>query len=130
MLVTAKPNEAIRVLNNPDGECIVYAGDMGPSDAVVELARGTELLILEATLDTSEFDDERRGHLTTEEAIDHVVRAGVPRGILVHYPIEQRDRILAVCAGTNGRVVPALPGTVVDVSRGIAPTVTTPGWPA
>ena len=105
-------------ITGPGGERAIYAGDMGPSDALVELARGADLLILEATLDTSQFDDVRRGHLTTEEAIDHVIRADVPRGILVHYPIEERERILALCAATDGRVVPALPGTVIEVVRG------------
>ncbi len=108
------------------GERVVYAGDMGPSDALVELARGAELLILEATLDTSRFDDERRGHLTAEEAIDHVRRSGVPRGILVHYPIDDRPRIVQACGVTNGLVVPALPDTIIDVQPGAAPVVTLP----
>ena len=110
----------------PDGERVVYAGDMGPADAVVELARGAQLLILEATLETSTFDDARRGHLTTEEAVDHVVRSGVPRGVLVHYPIEQRARILAVCSTVDGLVVPAVPDTVIDVRAGEAPAVRLP----
>ena len=109
-----------------DGERVVYAGDMGPSDAVVDLARGAELLILEATLETSQFDDVRRGHLTAEEAIDHVVRSGVPRGILVHYPIEGRERIHAACAAQDGLVVPALPDTTIEVIRGEAPVVRLP----
>lgn len=110
----------------PDGERVVYAGDMGPSDDLIELARGAELLILEATLDTSEFDDIKRGHLTTEEAIDHVVRSGVPRGVLVHYPIEQRDRIAAACEVVAGLVVPALPDTTIEVAAGAAPVVRLP----
>jgi ribonuclease BN (tRNA processing enzyme) len=114
------------VIDGPDGERVVYAGDMGPSDAVVELARGSELLILEATLDTDRYDDLRRGHLTAEEAVDHVIRAGVPCGILVHYPYERLEAIRAICALTAGRVQPALPGTVIEVAAGIAPTVTLP----
>ena len=117
------------VIEGPDGERIVYAGDMGPSDALVELARGADLLILEATLDTSLYDDARRGHLTTEEAVDHVERAGVSQGILVHYPIEQLDRILGVCAATNGRVVPTLPDTVVEIAAGQRAVVTIPTDP-
>lgn len=109
-----------------DGGRVVYAGDMGPSDALVELARGADLLILEATLETSRFDDVKRGHLTAEEAIDHVVRSGVPRGILVHYPIEGRDRILAACAPLDGLVVPALPDTTIEVIPGRPPIVSLP----
>lgn len=110
----------------PDGERVVYAGDMGPSDAVIELARGAELLILEATLNTDEFDDVKRGHLTAEEAVDHAVRADVPRAVLVHYPIERLEAIRAICAPTGGRVQPALPRMEIDVTAGSAPLITMP----
>lgn len=105
-------------IQGPDGERIVYAGDMGPSGAVVDLARGADLLIVEATLETNHHDDEDRGHLTAEEAVDHVLRAGVPRGLLVHYPSERRAAIAAICAATGGRAVPALTGMVVEIRRG------------
>jgi ribonuclease BN (tRNA processing enzyme) len=101
----------------PDGARIVYAGDMGPTDDIVELARGADLLILEATLESSAFDDLKRGHLTTEEAIDHAVRAGVPRALLVHYPSERRPDISARCAASGAPVAPAYVGQVVEVSR-------------
>ncbi|MBF8289900.1 MAG: beta-lactamase domain protein, partial [Chloroflexi bacterium] len=110
-------------IHGPDGERIVYAGDMGPSEMVVDLARGADLLILEATLESSLIDDEKRGHLTAEEAVDHVIRAGVPLGILVHYPSERRAAIEAICAVTDGRVTPGLTGMIVEVGRGAARTV-------
>ena len=100
-----------------DGSRIVYAGDMGPSDAIVELARASDLLILEATLESAAFDDLRRGHLTAEEAIDHAIRAGVPRALLVHYPSERRADIAARCAASGAPVAPAFVGQVVDVTR-------------
>ncbi|MBI2776579.1 MAG: MBL fold metallo-hydrolase [Chloroflexi bacterium] len=110
-------------ITGPGGERIVYAGDMGPSDELVELARGAELLILEATLDTSRYDDAKRGHLTAEEAVDHVIRSGVPRGILVHYPSERRDAIRDICAPTNGLVMPAVTGTVLEIRRRAVPAL-------
>ncbi|MES2209089.1 MAG: MBL fold metallo-hydrolase [Chloroflexota bacterium] len=109
-----------------DAELPSYAGDMGPSDDIVELARGAELLILEATLDTNEFDDLKRGHLTAEEAVDHALRAGVPRTILVHYPIERLEAIRAICAPTDGRVLPALPRMEIEVVAGGEPIVILP----
>lgn len=102
----------------PDGERLVYAGDMGPSDEVVELARGAQLLILEATLESAATDDVRRGHLTTQEAIDHVLRADCPRGLLVHYPSERRAVMDTICAETDGRVAPARAGMVVEIRAG------------
>jgi ribonuclease BN (tRNA processing enzyme) len=104
-----------------DGTRIVYAGDMGPSAAVVELARGADALILEATLESAAFDDERRGHLTPEEAIEHAVLAGVPRAFLVHYPSERRGAIRALCVASGGPVEPAVPGMIVEIECGVAP---------
>jgi ribonuclease BN (tRNA processing enzyme) len=92
---------------------------MGPSDEIIELARGADLLILEATLESSLTDDLRRGHLTAEEAVDHAERAGVPRALIVHYPSEGRERIAAICAAAGGRTEAALSGTVVDVVHAV-----------
>lgn len=104
-----------------DGTRIVYAGDMGPSAGVVKLARGADVLILEATLESSAFDDARRGHLTPEEAIEHVALAGVPQGFLVHYPSDRRSIIRALCAESGVPVEPAVPGMTVEVECGPRP---------
>jgi len=104
-------------IRGPRGERVVYAGDMGPSDEIIELARGADLLILEATLESSLTDDLRRGHLTAEEAVDHAERSGVPRALIVHYPWEGRQRISAICAAAGGRTQAAFPGMVVEVSH-------------
>ena len=93
---------------------------------MVELARGSELLILESTLQTDEFDDFKRGHLTAEEAVDHAVRADVPGAILVHYPIDRLDAIREICLPTNGRVRPALYRMEIDVRAGSTPMFTLP----
>jgi ribonuclease BN (tRNA processing enzyme) len=103
-------------IQGPDAR-VVYAGDMGPSEAVIDLARGADLLILEATLESASTDDARRGHLSTEEAIDHAARAGVPRALLVHYASERRAAIAALCAASGVPVAPATPGMVVTVTR-------------
>ncbi len=111
----------------PRGERVVYAGDMGPSEMVVDLARGGELLILEATLEDGSTDDTRRGHLDTPEAIDHVARSGVVQGLLVHYWSERREIIRALCATSGVQVEPAMPGMVIDVEPG---AVSIDGGPA
>lgn len=103
-------------IDGPDGERMVYAGDMGPSDAVVALANDADLLILEATLASGADDDVQRGHLSTEEAIDIARRSGARRTLLVHYPSERRARIQALCDETDGLVVAAVPGTTVELS--------------
>lgn len=102
----------------PDGERVIYAGDMGPSEMVIELARGADVLILEATLETGATDDVRRGHLDTPEAIDHVARSGARQGLLVHYWSERRDIIRELCAASGVPVQPAVTGMVVDIDAG------------
>ena len=103
-------------ITGPDGERMVYAGDMGPSESVVELARGAQLLVLESTLEDNRFDDVRRGHITPEEAIEHVQKADVGRGLLVHYPSERREVIREICASLDPRVTPAVTGTRVEIT--------------
>ena len=116
-------------ITGPAGERVVYAGDMGPSEMIIDLARGAEVLILEATLEDGASDDTRRGHLDTPEAIDHVARSGVIQGVLVHYWSERRDIIRELCAASGVRVEPGVTGMVVDVEPG-AVQVDAPATPA
>ena len=116
-------------ITGPRGERVVYAGDMGPSEMVIDLARGAEVLILEATLEDGSTDDARRGHLDTPEAIEHVRRSGVTQGLLVHYWSERRDIIRKLCAASGLPVQPAVPGMVVNVDPG-AVRVEAPSTPA
>lgn len=105
-------------ITGPGGERVVYAGDMGPSEMVVDLARDAELLILEATLESGATDDARRGHIDTAEAIDHVRRSNARQGVLVHYHSERRALIAAQCAASGVPVEPAMSGMVIDVGPG------------
>jgi ribonuclease BN (tRNA processing enzyme) len=105
-------------ITGPGGERVIYAGDMGPSEMVVELARDAELLILEATLESRSTDDARRGHIDTAEAIDHVRRSNARQGVLVHYHSERRATIAAQCAASGVPVEPAVSGMVLDVEPG------------
>jgi ribonuclease BN (tRNA processing enzyme) len=105
-------------ITGPNGERVIYAGDMGPSEMVIDLARGAELLILEATLEDGSKDDARRGHLDTPEAIDHVRRSGALQGVLVHYWSERREIIRALCAESGVPVRPGLTGMVIEIEPG------------
>lgn len=104
-------------ITGPAGERIVYGGDMGPTEAIVELGRGADLLILEATLETAMGDDSRRGHLTPEEAIEITRRSGARRTLLVHYPTARRDLIAAMCAKSGLNIELALPTTRLELGR-------------
>jgi ribonuclease BN (tRNA processing enzyme) len=105
-------------IEGPAGQRVIYAGDMGPSEMVVDLARNAEVLILEATLENGSTDDARRGHLDTPEAIDHVRRSGAVQGILVHYWSERRQIIRDLCAASGVPVVPGVTGMVLEIEPG------------
>jgi ribonuclease BN (tRNA processing enzyme) len=67
------------------GRTLVYTGDTGPSDAVVELARGADLLLAEAAY--AEGPDLPPGlHLTGRQAGELAVKSGVGRLLLTHVP--------------------------------------------
>lgn len=69
------------------GGRFVFGADSGPSDALVDLARDAELLMVEATLPeppSEDGEDEERGHLSPAEAGEHARRAGVRRLVLTH----------------------------------------------
>jgi ribonuclease BN (tRNA processing enzyme) len=60
-----------------------FGADSAPTDALVEIARDTDLLLVEATLPRPERTG-KRGHLTPAEAGDHARRAGAKRVVLTH----------------------------------------------
>lgn len=60
-----------------------FGADCCPNEALVEFARGTDLLMLEATLEHPEPGN--RGHLTAAEAGAHARRAGAGRLVLTHF---------------------------------------------
>lgn len=102
------------LVTGPDGARIAISGDTGPSDGFVAAARGADVVVAEATLANSAFDDPRRGHLTAEEAIEMADRAGAPRVVLVHFRAELQERIERACAARPGALA-GRPGLQVEV---------------
>lgn len=70
-------------ITDPDGGRITYGADCRPCEELVAAARGTDLLLVEATVPRPERDG-IRGHLTPAEAADHAARAGAARAVLTH----------------------------------------------
>ncbi|GAA4231431.1 MBL fold metallo-hydrolase [Actinomadura meridiana] len=72
---------AFRVEHN--GRTVVYSGDTGPSETLVDLARDADLFLCEASfLDRPGLPAEL--HLTAREAGEHAARAGAGRLVLTH----------------------------------------------
>src|SRR4051812_31138246 len=67
------------------GGRIVFGADCAPHDAVVDLARRADTLLLEATLREAETEPPF-GHLTPEQAGELAARAGVARLVVTHLP--------------------------------------------
>jgi ribonuclease BN (tRNA processing enzyme) len=103
------------VISDTDGRRVVISGDTGPNDGLVAAARGSDALVIEATLGSAADDDPQRGHLTLDEALAVATRAGVARTILVHYPAELRDRIDAACARVPGAIA-GQSGMVIEIA--------------
>ena len=82
---TAHPVECYAVRLAAGGRSLVYTGDTGPCPQVVELARGTDVLLAEAA--HPEGESLPGGlHLTGRQAGEHAAAAGVGRLLLTHVP--------------------------------------------
>lgn len=71
-----------------DGVTVAFTGDTGETDAVLELARDADLLVIEATLDDDDPEAVGGGHLSARQALDYGRRANARRVLLTHRPIE------------------------------------------
>ena len=77
------PTFAIDFRSANGGGRFTYGADCRPGEELVEVARDTDLLIVEATLPRPERTGDR-GHMTPAEAGDHARRAGARRVVLTH----------------------------------------------
>lgn len=91
----AHPVEAYALRVECGDRTLVYSGDTGPTDALVEHARDADALLCEASF--VESDDNPPGiHLTGVQAGDHATRAGAGRLLLTHIPAwTDRDTVAA-----------------------------------
>ena len=103
------------VIDAPDGSRLAYTGDTGPSASVEDGVRDADMLLVESALWSAGHDDEERGHLTPEEAIDLARRAEARSAILVHYAPSRKETIEALCAEVGPWVRPAVDGLTVTV---------------
>lgn len=109
------PAYAIRV--EYGGRALVYSGDTGPSDALVELARDAELLLCEAGLRDGDPDNPPGLHLTGGEAGEHAKRAEVGRLVVTHVPpwFDRDAQAEAARHTFGGEVLLATPDATFDL---------------
>jgi len=82
---TVHPIECYAIRLTAGGRSLVYTGDTGPSEAVVGLARGADVLLAEAAHPPGPGLPPGL-HLTGREAGEHASAAGAKRLLLTHIP--------------------------------------------
>ena len=113
------PVEAYAMRLEHDGASLTYSGDTGPSEDLVTLAKGTDVLLAEASFVHGQ-DNPPDLHLTGREAGEHAARAGVGRLVVTHVPPwHDAERACAeASASFDGDVVRAQTGLVLAVGGG------------
>ena len=74
-------------VSDGNGARFTYSADCAPNEDLIRFARGTDLLLVEATLPRPERTG-ARGHLTPFEAGDHGRRAEARRLVVTHFSDE------------------------------------------
>jgi ribonuclease BN (tRNA processing enzyme) len=112
--------EAYALRVDADGRSLVYSGDTGPCAALVELARGADVLLCEATWPhvSVEWEEPPPGvHLSGRQAGEHAAAAGVGKLLITHVPAwNDGDELLAEAkAAFDGPVELVAPDAAYDV---------------
>ena len=98
------------------GRTLVYSGDTGPCEALVDVAAGADLLLAEASFETG-VDNPPDLHLTGADCGRTAARAGVGRLVLTHVPPWHDPAVAESEARTewSGPIELARPGATYDV---------------
>jgi ribonuclease BN (tRNA processing enzyme) len=91
--------EAYALRVDAGGRSLVYSGDTGPCTALVELTRGADVLLCEATWPhvSDQWEEPPPGvHLSGRQAGEHAAAAGVGKLLITHVPVwNDGDKLLA-----------------------------------
>jgi ribonuclease BN (tRNA processing enzyme) len=118
------------------GTRLVYGGDTGPTDKLVETASSADIFIAEATLSSVAEDEPSRGHCTVDESISMAGDSGARHVLLTHYRSSRRAELLAAAShapadsAVNRASVPvsiAVPGMEIEISAAPAAARETDG---
>lgn len=103
-------------ITDPSGKTLVYSGDTGYCDAVVELAGGADVFLCEASW-THSPDRPPRLHMSGTEAGRVAMQAGVSELLLTHIPpwTSREDVISEAKAEFAGPVRAVVSGETFDI---------------
>jgi len=113
-----RPNLGFRLTH--DGRSMVYTGDCGPSDDLVTLAAGADLLLAEASYADAVHADTLGALSSAADVGREAAAAGVQRLVLTHLmpKTNEADALVAAAGNFAGPMEVARPGLVVEVSSG------------
>ncbi|GII31104.1 MBL fold metallo-hydrolase [Planotetraspora mira] len=116
LLPHSAPNAGIRL--TADERVLAYTGDTGPSPEVVNLARGADLLLAEATYVDRVPEDSRRHLSSARQAARHAREADARHLLLTHLQPGTDVAAARAAAGAeyDGEIGIAASGLVVDLS--------------
>ena len=117
--VVAHPTESYGLrITDPSGASLVYSGDTGICDQLVELARGADVFLCEASW-THAPDRPPDLHLSGTEAGRTAAQAGVRELLLTHIPpwTSREDVISEAKAEFDGPVHAVVSGETFEIGR-------------
>lgn len=116
------PCDAYALRVEHGGASLVYSGDTGPCEGLVELARGADVLLCEAAWPhvTPQWDEPPPGvHLSGRQAGEHAAAAGVGRLLITHVPAwyDGEQMLAEARAAYDGPVELVVPDGSYPISR-------------
>lgn len=111
------PVEAYAIKVEGGGRSLVFSGDTGECDELVEISRGADLALYEASFLERYENLPPNLHLTAKQASEHAMKAEVQRLVLTHLvPWTPREETEAEAAAVyDGDLVLASQGLVLEV---------------
>ena len=115
LLPHPRPNLGFRL--TVAGRSLVYTGDCGPSEELVGLAAGADLLLAEASYAETVLPEIVGALSSSADVGGEAARAGVQRLVLTHLMprTDEGEAIAAAARSFSGPVSVARPGLVLDV---------------
>jgi ribonuclease BN (tRNA processing enzyme) len=116
MVRTNHPIECYAIRASAGGRTITYSADTGICPEVIDLARGSDLFLCEASYEDG-VANPPGVHLTGSEAGEHATKAEIDRLVITHHvPWNDLDQTMEAAAGTfHGELTAALPCATYEV---------------
>lgn len=111
----SRPNAGLRL--TAGGQVFAYTGDTGPSERVVGLGRGADLLLAEAS-HVDQVPEDLRQHLSSAALQGQQAEAAAAKRLVLTHLMPGTDPVAAVTAARrwyHGEVGVAAPGLVLDL---------------